>query len=97
MIRWQLERRKIAAKLLLPIVELRVKDFSFEPLALPCREVSTLKNGFRERACPSTARSLVERRKLGDENAGGPTIEHDVMDVDQQHVFFGRKFQQTDT
>ena len=68
-----------------------VQHLASEPLALPLCKIGVLNRQLFEWRFPALAEGFVERAYLAHQNALRPTIRDDVMDRQQQHVFFRRK------
>ena len=78
----------------LPVRKLLLEQPSAEPLPLPDRKVRVLDRQRRQGRRPPRAVSRVERRELPVEDVSGPSVEGDVVNVDEQDILLAAQTQQ---
>ncbi|CAN2536687.1 hypothetical+protein [Methylocapsa aurea] len=83
MIGRKIEGGRSAAELVAPIGELAIEDLASQPIPLPDRVIGILNGELRQRRRPPGEASLVESDELAQENAGGPSVGHDVVHCEQ--------------
>ncbi len=86
MVRGDLQQRRGAPQLFLPVAELRFQALAAEPVALPHGEVRVLHRQLRQRRGLAPAEGAVEGGRFPHQHAPAPSVADDVVHRQQQHV-----------
>ena len=90
----QLQDRRSTLELPLPVGKLLFEHFPAQPLPLPDSKIRVLNRQRSQGRRPTLHIRRVERRELVIEDGGGPAIEDDVVNVDEQNVLLLGQAQQ---
>ena len=83
-VRWKLQYRQLAPKLVLPVRELAIQHLTLQPRPLPLGVVGILKRRLWQGGRPTCAERSVELAELPEEGPHRPAITHDVVHIQQQ-------------